>query len=68
MTLTCHSDGFPDPAFSWKFNNRVLNGALKRDFLLANTEVKDSGNYTCVVTNSKGTNHFTKVVSVQCKY
>ncbi|XP_015760644.1 PREDICTED: hemicentin-1-like isoform X4 [Acropora digitifera] len=67
MTLTCHSDGFPDPAFSWKFNNRVLNGALKRDFLLANTEVKDSGNYTCVVTNSKGTNHFTKVVSVQYK-
>ncbi|XP_067026451.1 uncharacterized protein [Acropora muricata] len=67
MTLTCHSDGFPDPTFSWKFDNRVLNGALKSDFLLANAEVKDSGNYTCIVTNSKGTNHFTKVVNVHYK-
>ncbi|KAK2566577.1 Hemicentin-1, partial [Acropora cervicornis] len=60
-------NGFPDPTFSWKFNNRVLNGALKSEFLLANAEVKDSGNYTCIVTNSKGTNHFTKVVNVHYK-
>ena len=68
MTLTCHSDGFPAPTFSWKFNNRVLHGALKKEFLLTNAEVRDSGNYTCIVMNFKGEKQFTKVVNVQCKY
>ena len=68
MTLTCHSDGFPDPTFSWRFNNRFIARAVKNDFLLANAEVSDSGNYTCIVTNIRGTNQFTKVVNVQCKY
>ena len=68
MTLTCHADGFPLPTFSWTFNNRVLNGALKSEFLLANAEVKDSGNYTCIATNNKGEKRFTKVVNVHCKY
>ena len=67
ITLTCQADGYPDPSFSWKFNGKVRNGARQKTLLLANVEVKDAGNYTCIATNSQGSKETTKVVNVECK-
>lgn len=67
VTLTCQSDGFPSPSFSWKFNGNTINGALKNEFFLANAEVKDAGNYTCIATNFRGSKQFTRVVNVRYK-
>ncbi|XP_068687448.1 hemicentin-2-like isoform X1 [Montipora foliosa] len=67
VTLTCQSDGFPSPSFSWRFNGNTINGALKNDFFLANAEVKDAGNYTCVATNIRGSKQFTRMVNVRYK-
>ena len=65
--FTCHSDGYPAPGFSWKFNGNVLNGATQNTFMLTNVEVKDAGNYTCVAKNGRGSKETTRVVNVLCK-
>ncbi|XP_068687446.1 uncharacterized protein [Montipora foliosa] len=67
VTLTCQSDGFPSPSFSWRFNGDTINGALKNEFLVANAEVKDAGNYTCIAANFRGSKQFTRVVNVRYK-
>ncbi|XP_068687443.1 protein turtle homolog B-like isoform X1 [Montipora foliosa] len=67
VTLTCQSDGFPSPSFSWRFNGNTINGALNNEFLVANAEVKDAGNYTCIATNIRGSKQFTRVVNVRYK-
>ena len=66
-TLTCHSDGYPAPGFSWKFKGIVFNGATQNTLVLTNVEVKDAGNYTCVAKNPRGSKETTKVVNVLCK-
>ncbi|XP_068687447.1 uncharacterized protein [Montipora foliosa] len=67
VTLTCQSDGFPSPSFSWRFNGNTINGALNNEFLVANAEVKDAGNYTCIATNIRGSKQFTRMVNVRYK-
>lgn len=66
-TLTCHSDGYPAPGFSWKFKGIVVNGATQKTLVLTDVEVKDAGNYTCVANNFRGSKETTKVVNVLCK-
>ncbi|XP_068734046.1 fibroblast growth factor receptor 3-like isoform X2 [Montipora capricornis] len=67
VTLRCQSDGFPSPSFSWRFNGNTINGALNNEFLVANAEVKDAGNYTCIATNIRGSKQFTRMVNVRYK-
>ena len=67
ITLTCQADGFPKPSYSWKFNGNAI-GDLRNTLQLANAQVLDAGNYTCVATNGFGSAEETRVVNVRCEF
>ena len=46
--------GFPNVAYQWYNSEGIINQATTQTLNIDNTVIDDSGNYYCVVTNSKG--------------
>ena len=45
---------FPLPEYQWRRNGVDIHGANSRTFEVTQTQEKDAGTYTCVVTNIAG--------------
>ena len=67
LTLTCQTDGFPKPSYSWKFNGKVI-GDSQNTLQLASAQVLSTGNYTCMAKNTFGSAQETRLVNVRCKF
>lgn len=72
VTLKCLADGNPSPKLVWMKNNRPVNRNLnykvtykKWSMYMDNLMTSDSGNYTCIVSNSVGSINFTYTLEVQ---
>jgi len=52
VELTVEAIGFPEPNFQWYRDGIILSGSFENVLTL---ESPVSGNYTCTITNSKGT-------------
>jgi hemicentin len=62
VTIKCNVHGIPPPAIQWLVNNHPLDTFNRRYKLLedghqleiTNTEVSDTGRYTCIAKNEAG--------------
>ena len=54
FTLSLTATGTPAPAYQWLLNNTNLSGATTNSYSQSPAGTNQSGNYTCVVTNSFG--------------
>jgi hypothetical protein len=53
-TLNTHWDGWPTPAFQWRFNGANIAGATNSYLTLYNVDDRVEGDYTLVASNSLG--------------
>nr|XP_027239266.1 Down syndrome cell adhesion molecule-like protein Dscam2 [Penaeus vannamei] len=73
VSLRCEAVGIPPPGRTWYRDNIIINDATNKrvssypdgTLVLRDVQRKDSGNYTCRVTNTHGEDHITYVLSVQ---
>ncbi|XP_071538790.1 cell adhesion molecule Dscam2-like isoform X2 [Panulirus ornatus] len=73
VSLRCEAVGEPPPSRTWYRNNTVISDASHKrvssypdgTLVLRDVQRKDSGNYTCRVTNTHGDDHITYVLTVQ---
>lgn len=62
ITIKCNVHGIPSPKIQWLVHNRALDTRNRRYRLLddgyqleiANTEISDTGRYTCIAKNEAG--------------
>ena len=52
----------PQPSYQWRQNGVDIAGANSRTFVVESTSAKDSGTYTCVVSNLAGSATWEEVV------
>ena len=52
LTLKCEAHGDPLPSYTWQHNGK--NISYSSVYMKSNVAAKDSGIYTCVVTNTAG--------------
>jgi len=81
MTLSCTSRGSPPDTFTWmkdgspvnssstlKVNYDSINAVFRSDYTIKSVSKRDSGRYTCTVTNPIGSDSLTtNVVSIDGK-
>uniref|UniRef100_H0XAK9 Hemicentin 1 n=1 Tax=Otolemur garnettii TaxID=30611 RepID=H0XAK9_OTOGA len=74
VTLTCDATGIPPPMIAWLKNRRpiensdslevhILSGGSKLQ--IARSQPSDSGNYTCIASNTEGKAQKSYILSVQ---
>jgi hypothetical protein len=71
--LSCSADGFPDKtSISWESSSRgtsVITGGQSISLVWKRSlEYLDSGNYTCMAVNSRGTGYATLQLLVRREY
>ena len=65
FTLTCEAKGVPPPVVTWFKNGKIFSGRHKAGVVIASgkydyiinfpgVDIKDEGNYTCIVSNMNG--------------
>ena len=54
FTVSLAATGTPAPAYQWLWNGTVVSGATMNSYSQSPATTNQSGNYTCVVTNSFG--------------
>ncbi|XP_066979098.1 LOW QUALITY PROTEIN: cell adhesion molecule Dscam2-like [Macrobrachium rosenbergii] len=69
VTLPCGHVGDPQPSLVWTYQNRQVSQEgrmIKSDggLLIQDVQKQDSGNYTCTVSNSHGSDHLTHHLTV----
>ncbi|KAK7068344.1 hypothetical protein SK128_025459 [Halocaridina rubra] len=69
VTLPCGHVGQPQPSLVWSYQQRPVDREgriFKNDggLLVQDVQREDSGNYTCTVSNSHGTDHLTHYMAV----
>ena len=76
-SLACSAAGTPLPSITWKHGMTVASGEVSETvsnaftmtsmLTLTSVERSRSGNYTCEVTNSEGTNSAVVLLTVLCE-
>ncbi|XP_029958572.1 V-set and immunoglobulin domain-containing protein 10-like [Salarias fasciatus] len=51
VTLTCRSEGFPQPTSAWAFGGKILNDSHQGVLNLVNVSTTQGGVYVCMVFN-----------------
>ena len=62
LTITCKSDGYPEPSYNITHNGTVVSTENKYDII--NVRYRDAGTYACIATNKFGDDSDTLIVSV----
>lgn len=70
--LHCNATGIDTPAISWRlggvdvesYNNSRLTSLANGSLVIDNTEIMDSGNYSCVAHNRAGNASCTMILVV----
>ena len=55
VTFSVVADGAPPFSYQWKNDGNDIPGATSSEHTIATVQKSDEGNYTCVVSNSRGT-------------
>ena len=72
LKIICRAEGIPTPTFKWTKNGHTLVSRrrmlLRRNILMiAPVDERDSGQYTCTVSNVIGTDQMSSTVDVLSK-
>lgn len=54
VSFTIAASGNPSPSYQWKKNGSIINGATNNYYTISSTQISDSGTYSVVITNSRG--------------
>lgn len=73
LRILCRGAGYPKPAVTWSVDGMQLPSSqyarvnTKKDgsLVIRNSQLSDSGTYTCIVSNSAGSSSKTSVVEIQ---
>lgn len=64
VEIVCKAIGFPPPQFLWLKDGAEFRHGCDNKLVFNSVQVKDSGKYTCIVTNPLGTEK-SKVAELQ---
>jgi hypothetical protein len=73
VRILCKPSGYPKPSIAWSMNGRLLPSSvyshvsIKDDdtLVIKNTQMSDSGTYSCTASNVAGSNSAQSVVDIQ---
>lgn len=54
VTLTCRSNGYPSPSYTWYKDNVLINETNCPTLIFSSITFDDHGYYHCISTNSYG--------------
>lgn len=55
VELVCKARGFPPPQYQWLRNGEELPHGCDSTLVISNAQAKDSGKYSCIVSNDLDT-------------
>jgi hypothetical protein len=64
VTFEVVVEGFPTPAFEWRFNGEVIPGATNASLTLTNLALTNSGTYEVIASNTVGVARSSAVLTV----